>query len=167
MKTLLKVSLLVLAIVMATGTEAKAQNQKEFNSSGTWPYTGTFKMLPVGPDRLQMNYEIIGMGISDTRGDPFHNMSYRCIGGGLAVKGEVDHSGSCVGMSLTGDQVFWTYKAAGRLGGPGRGTSSFIGGTGKFAGIQGNMTYEEINLRPIAEGTIQGYTKSKGQYKLP
>ena len=167
MKTVMTVSVLILAIIIAFGTETGAQSQKEFTSSGSWPYSGTYKILPLGPDRLQINYEIMGVGITELREDPFNNSSFHCLGGGLAVKGEIVHSGCCVSVSPAGDQVFWTYKAEGKLGGNGRGTSTFTGGTGKFLGIQGNSKYEEFNLRPVAEGTFQGYTKSKAQYKLP
>jgi hypothetical protein len=42
------------------------------------------------------------------------------------------------------------------------------GDTDKFAGIGGAVAYEHIQVRPVAKGTIQGYTVSfTGNWKLP
>jgi hypothetical protein len=53
------------------------------------------------------------------------------------------------------------------MGAGGKETQVIVGGTGKLAGIQGNAEYKRFPIRPIAEGTFQGYQKGKGQYKLP
>lgn len=84
------------------------------------------------------------------------------------MKGEYNNnSGFCVGTRPDGDQIFWTYKTAGKLGVGAKGTVTLVGGTGKMTGIQGNSEYTEFPMRPAAEGTLQGYIRSKGQYKLP
>jgi hypothetical protein len=44
---------------------------------------------------------------------------------------------------------------------------TYVGGTGKFIGIQGNGEFSRISVRPAAEGTVQGYNRVKDQYKLP
>lgn len=159
--------IVVLGVLMAFGSEGQAQTAKEVTLSITLVYSGTYKTLPLGPDRLQMNYDLMGVSITDTNENPFSNNSFHCLGAGLAVKGELSHTGSCISVRPDGDQIFWTYKADSKLGGNGKGSSMITGGTGKMAGLQGGTEYLEFNLRPAAEGTFQGITKAKGQYKLP
>jgi hypothetical protein len=47
-----------------------------------------------------------------------------------------------------------------------KGTVTYIGGTGKFTGIQGSGELTRINVRPVAKGTLQGYNRVRDQYKL-
>ena len=168
MRKMVLVLILGIALSAAFGHEAKAQIPKEGTYSVTDSFSGTFKALPMGQERIQITYEVMGVSLSDTGEGPFHNMSWRCIGTLHAVKGEYnDDNGSCVIIRPDGDQYFLTYKATGKLGGVGKGTSTIVGGTGKLVGIQGSSEFTRFSLRPAAEGTIQGYEKAKGQYRLP
>jgi hypothetical protein len=153
-------------VLVAFGTGVNAQVPKEGKVSHTLGYSGTFKTIPMG-ERLQITYEIMGVIIGDTSDDLLHNSSYRCLGTLNAVKGEFNHNGFCVGTRPDGDQVFWTYKGTGKIGSGSKGTWTYVGGTGKLTGIQGNGEFTDFAARPAAEGTFQGYTRGKGQYKLP
>jgi hypothetical protein len=164
------VFVLVSAIVLLAvfGPDANAQGPKEASTSFNIVYSGTFKALPMGQERLQFTYEIMGVAIGDTPEDFHHNASFRCVGGFHAVKGEFkDDSGSCVFTRPDGDKIFSTYKAAGKMGGEAKGTFTIVGGTGKLVGIQGDGEFPRFAVRPAAEGTFQGYARWKGQYKLP
>jgi hypothetical protein len=168
MKKTLLVLILSIVLLVAFGTGTNAQIPKEGTFSDTWYCSGTFKALPMGQERLQMTYEVMGVIIGDTSEDLFHNASFRCLGGRHAVKGEYnDESGFCVVIRPDGDQMFLTYKATGKAGVAAKETQTIVGGTGKLAGIQGNAEYTRGRVRPVAEGTFQGYQKGKGQYKLP
>jgi hypothetical protein len=161
---------LVLGIVLLAvfGPEAKAQVPKEGSTSSTLAYSGTFKALPMGQERVQITYELMGVMIGDTVEDFNHNSSQRCLGACHVVKGEFkDGSGFCVQTRPDGDQIFGTYKEVGKLGGMYKGTFTIVGGTGKLVGIQGSTEYSGTMVRPAAEGTFQGYERGKGQYKLP
>jgi hypothetical protein len=161
---------LILGIVLLAvfGPEAKAQIPKEGTTSLTTSYSGTFKILAMGQERVQMTYEVMGVHIGDTPKDLFHNASFRCIGTFHAVKGEYnDESGFCVSTLPDGDQVFTTLKGVGKMGGIGKVTLTHVGGTGKLVGIQGSIEGTRIDVRPAAEGTFQGYDREKGHYKLP
>ena len=50
--------------------------------------------------------------------------------------------------------------------GPKTGTAKIIGGTGKFKGIEGNIEYTIITMRPIEEGTHQAISRGKGTWKI-
>jgi len=168
MKKAVLALILGIALLVAFGMEAKAQIPKEGTISDTWAFTGTFKALAMGQERLQMTYEVMGVIIGDTSEDLFHNASFRCLGALHAVKGEFnDDSGLCVCTLLDGDQIFSTYKATGKVGVRAKVTQTIVGGTGKLAGIQGNGEFTRFGLRRAAEGTFQGYEKGNGQYKLP
>ena len=162
-----KLAVLVI-ILVAFGTEAKAQIPKEGAISETCAYSGTFKALPMGQERLQMTWESMGVSLSDTGKGLLHNASFRCLGAFHAVKGEYnDGSASCVMIRPDGDQIFLTMKTSGKLGGGSKGTLTIVGGTGKLVGIQGSAEFTTFDLQPAAEGTFQGYNRWKGQYKLP
>ncbi len=170
MKTISVVSTVMLVLVIGFAATVEAQIPKEGSSSMTFVYSATYKALPMGPmgqERLQMTYENMGVIIGDTGNELLHNTSVRCLGALHAVKGETNNSGFCVGTRPDGDQIFWTYQSTGKLGAGSKGTSTIVGGTGKFIGIQGSSEYTDSPLRPAAEGTFQGYSKVKGQYKLP
>jgi hypothetical protein len=168
MKKTVLVLILGIVLLAVFGTEAKAQIPKEGTTSFTSSYSGKFKVLAMGQERLQMTYEFMGANIGDTPEDLNHNTSFRCIGSFHVVKGEYnDGSTFCVTTRPDGDQVFAIYKTAGKLGGGYKGTYTVVGGTGKLVGIQGSGECTGINLRPAAEGTFQDYNRQKGHYKLP
>ena len=50
-----------------------------------------------------------------------------------------------------------------------KGSATFISGTGKFAGVTGNVSYVNHGheFRPLAEGTYVNYVTLDGSYKLP
>jgi hypothetical protein len=153
---------------VALGLVANAQVPKEGTTSFTSGYSGTFKVLTMGQERVQMTYEFMGVNIGDTPEDFNNNTSFRCIGAFHAVKGEYnDGSTFCVATRPDGDQIFSIYKTAGKMGAMFKGTYTIVGGTGKLVGIQGSGEVTGIPLRPAAEGTFQEYAKQKGKYTLP
>ncbi|MGA2468927.1 MAG: hypothetical protein ABSH06_31895 [Thermodesulfobacteriota bacterium] len=168
MKKTVLVLILGIVLLAVFGPDAKAQIPKEGTTSFTSAYSGTLKTLPMGQEHVQVTYEIMGVLIGDTPEDLRHNTSFRCLGALHIVKGEYnDDSGFCVETRPDGDQIFSAYKGAGKLGGMEKGTSTIIGGTGKLVGIQGSGEFTGIFLRPAAEGTVQGYERHNGHYKLP
>jgi hypothetical protein len=162
-------SLIFSLIVLVTfGAELKAQIPKEGTTSETWAFSSTIKALPMGQEHIGITAETMGVAIGETNEDLFHNVSFRCLGALYAVKGEFKYNNSfCVLTRPDGDQVFYTCEVTGKMGIPGKGSATIVGGTGKLTGIQGSAEYTEFILRPAAEGTVQGYIRSKGHYKLP
>jgi hypothetical protein len=157
--------LVAVAVLVAIVPISNAETAKEGTASGTMIFSGTFYALPMGQERLQMAYEVMGAYIGE---GPLNHSSLRCVGGLHAVKGEfLDETGSCLFTTPDGDQAFSTYKAAGQVGRSARGTFKWIGGTGKLTGMEGVGKFSRFNVRPAAEGTIQGYIQTKGSWKLP
>ena len=161
-------ALLSILVVLGSFGLAQAQIPKEGSSSYIIGYSGTYKIVAMGQERVQMTYEVLGVIVSDASDCILQNASLRCVGSFHAIKGSYeDDNGFCVCIRPDGDQLFTSYKASGKLGGAGKGVVTYIGGTGKFTGIQGSGEFTRINVRPIAEGTLQGYNRVKDQYKLP
>jgi hypothetical protein len=161
-------ALLLGLIVLVAFSSAQAQIPKEFTGTGISAYSGTFKTVAMGQERVQMTYELLGAVISDSGEGVHHNVSVRCVGSISAIKGVYeDSNGFCVQTRPDGDQIFVTIKSSGTLGRGSKGTYTLVGGTGKMTGIQGGGESTDFTLRPAAEGTFQGYTRVKGQYKLP
>ncbi len=77
MKKTIFVLILGITLLAVFGPEAKAQVPKEGTTSYTESLCATFKALPMGQERLQMTYEIMGVMIGDTPENLFHNASVR------------------------------------------------------------------------------------------
>jgi hypothetical protein len=96
-------------------------------------------------------------------------MSSNCAGVSLWNKGVGTAIGFCIGLAPNGDKTLFEVRQENMKPGPGlrTGTWKYIGGTGKFAGIEGGGEYTTYLVRPAADGTYQTVNRNKGNYKLP
>ncbi len=166
----LPLMMVILVLFIALVGSVEAQIPKEGTTSITAIYAGTSKAIAMGEERLQITYEHTGAMISDTGEGIFHNATLYCIGSGHIIKGNYDYdSGFCVVTRPDGDKAYFTYKATGSMVRGAKQTNTFVGVTGKLAGLQGSAEATRITLRPPSgpPGSYQGMSKSKGQYKLP
>ena len=148
-----------------SGLSNAGEMSKEGAESYTMSYSATVKLLAMGKERIQVNYE--GLGIYMGEG-LLKNCSFRFMGALQTVKGVYDNdSGLVVFTTPAGHHAFVTYEATGRIGVSGKGIYKYIGGTGRLEGLQGGGKFTRISLRPSAERTIQGYNKVEGHWKLP
>jgi hypothetical protein len=168
MKKMILASVLAFALFLTIGPDAKAQPAKEGTYAFTAIYSGTFKSLAMGQERVQITYDLMGVHLSDTGKGLLHNASYRGLGVIHAVKGTYEYSRGMLVFNLPdGDQAFVIYECTGKLGGGGKCTSTFVGGTEKLAGLEGGIVWTSYNVRPAAEGTMQGVVKGEVHWKLP
>lgn len=164
MRKMILVSVAV-AVLVAIVPISNAEMAKEGTASGTMIFSGTFKALPMGKERLQMAFEVMGAYVGE---GPLNHSSFRCVGSLHAVNGEfLNETGSCLFTTPDEDQAFSTYKAKGQVGRSARGTVKWIGGTGKLTGMEGEGEFARFNVRPATKGTIQGYIQTKTNWKLP
>ena len=162
--------LLALLFLISAGNVFGEEMVKEGSGENTSVFAGTFTALPMEKERVQMNYEVFGLVPDASPESPIYNTTFHCLGALHAVKGVYENdSGFCSYTRPDGDIVFLTYKATGALGGRGgKGTWTFVGGTGKYVGIQGGGEFDRIpGFRSSGKGTFQGMNKSKGQWKIP
>jgi hypothetical protein len=159
-----------LVLLIGLGVNSKAQAQNEVTESVTGSYYGTSKMLPFGPDRAYATWEVFGVILSDTGEGLFHNTTNRCVGAWFGERGNWEGEGYCTYTLKDGEKVFMSFKHGGKMGippPPAKGTGKFIGGTGKYSGIQGELEFTSYTLRPASEGIMQSCNKGKIRYKLP
>lgn len=160
-----------LVLLFIFGLNVHAQS-KEMTEPATTVYYVTAKVLPLEEGRFYMAYEAIGTTVIDTGEGLFHGATVRALGAMTVEKGIYkDEQGWGVWNLRNGDKVFFKYSWAGDIkpggGGIGKGTVTFIGGTGKCAGIQGSFEASRYSPRSAVEGIGQSYTKANIQYKLP
>ena len=156
--------LFLLATVGAVFSEEMA---KEGTMTGKLITTGTSKALPMGQERLQMNYEGSGVIMNDNGEGFAHNSAVYFIGSLHAVNGVFEETGFMVSTPPDGDKVFTTYKASGTFGKPVKGTITFTGGTGKYEGIQGSGEFTRYALQNAKEGVWTSVNIMKCNNKLP
>ena len=171
MKRIILVSILSLVLSVAFVPFSNAQIAKEGTVLCTVTYSGITHQPPVdldGPDKAEryaVLWELLGIIQSDTGEGPFNNMTMRCIGVSYSDKGEEFVVGYAVWTDLDGDNVFQEYVFKKQ-----EVHSKLLGGTGKFAGIEGTVEQTEspeIDLRPSMENSFSAIGPFKINYKLP
>ena len=168
MKRIILVSILALAVLVTFVPISNAEMAKEGTTSGKITWIVHYKLLPMGKERVQINYEGYGVALSDTGEGLLHNASCYTVGSAHSFKGHYEDDSSMVVCTRPdGDKIFITYKAAGQSGKVGLGSSTYVGGTGKFAGIQGSGEFTRYTLQPIKKGAISASLNiAKSHWKI-
>ena len=166
-KCLLSAVTLGTAVLMGSAAMA-ADLPKE----GTWNVTnsgfGTAKGVTSGGRTMAAfdeNTLQVGEGLLD-------HMTSHCWGLFDITNGTAQHHGYCVGTDPTGDQIIADFSSDGRYPPDSKsvkGTFTFRGGTGKYAGISGSGEYvsDAAAFRSGTEGTYFTHSTNQGGYKLP
>ena len=93
--------------------------------------------------------------------------AWHCAGSLTAFGGKFDNEiGICKIQFADGDTAFMTYVGSGALGKPASGTGRFIGGTGKYEKISGDLTFNRQSLRSAKDGYVQAHNVNSGTYSL-
>lgn len=104
-----------------------------------------------------------GVSRGDFPGMPAPGASSQCVGVGAVMNGVWRGNGFCEYVNNDGDKVLGEWK-----GEAGKGTWTFISGTGKYKGITGSGTWESLGQFPqFQSGTYQNCGRAIGAYKLP
>ena len=167
MKKALMILILSLFLVATTGNVFGEEMAKEGSFTGKNYVTGKSKVLPMGEERLQMNYDGAGILVDDSGKGFLHLASIYILGTLHAVKGVFEETGFMVITATDGDKVYATYKGSGTFGKPVKGTFTYTGGTGKCTGIQGGGEFTRYPLQNATEGVWTYMSLTKASYKLP
>jgi hypothetical protein len=157
-----------LLISLAMGTLVMAADlPKEGTLSGTYTSFGSYKILKVG-DRSFTIFDDTGGQVTNGFAD---HLALHCWGTGEGINGVTVNHGYCVGIDPTGDQLALTFSDEKHAAKDTswKGTSTYVSGTGKFAGVSGTLSYTNHarEFKPLTEGTYVGYVTFEGNYKLP
>ncbi len=164
----MRTTILILAALACEGARASDEAiPREGTNSATTMGNVTMKALPLGPGRVQLTWEFLGVTTTDDGKGVTHNASVRCFGAAQGLRDAyLSYENGCVLTRPDGDQIYIIETAAKTPSGT-KGTSTFVGGTGKMAGITGTSEWVRYWVRPAVDGTIQTVTRSKISYKLP
>lgn len=167
MKKIFMLSILILSVI--TSPALSEEFAKEGTGSAKNYTTGTYQILAMEKERVQMNYEGSGISAPDSgQKSIFHNASMHFLGSMHIVKGVIEDSGFIIYTLTNGDKMFLTYKTSGKMGKPTivKGTAIIVGGTGKISGIQGGGEFTRYSLQPPAKGKFASVSIVKRHYKI-
>jgi len=163
--------LLSVFVILVVNISAQAQVPKEGTISGLFVATaapGSIKVLQIDKDMLVSSGEFMGLFIGDSPECILHNASFRCVNYTTITKGFLEDKTACTFVRPDSDQIFVMSEGSGQLPTGVKRKHKILGGTGKFAGMEGEGTGQPgPPTRPAAEGAAQGYGKWTLQYKLP
>jgi hypothetical protein len=167
MKKILVASVLACFLSLALIPFAAAEMAKEGQSSSKSTWITHYTLLPMGQERVQVNYEGYGIDLSEAEGDPLRHATAHVVGSAHSIKGRYENDSGLVCYTRPdGDQIFMTYKASGTAGKTGKGTYTFVGGTGKFVGIQGGGEFTRYYLPSPAKGVGATVNIAEGNWKI-
>jgi hypothetical protein len=157
------------AAALVVGAVAPASAQMlEKTLSGTFAAFGTVDAQATGKERTVL--AINENGFSVTNGVLDH-MTWHCTGLAEFTNGTAQTQGFCVGRDPVGDQVVFNWESEKHAPKQKvvRGTFTWTGGTGQYAGIRGDGRYVDYSgeFRPLAEGEIVSYLTFEGNYSIP
>ena len=142
------IALVIFAVLAAVG-QAVAQTQ--MMSVGTNYGSNVTKIFPIDQDHWVGTQEITGIRLDDSGKGPFHQMTTHIVLILYGDKSGVRMHGYSTFMDKDGDKVMAELWEASLTSPKGRG--KVLGGTGKFAGIEGTVDYEVSNPKGFPEGT--------------
>jgi len=139
----------------------------------TVQYTATnpapVKPIVIGNNREMVVSSSVMFAINESGSGFLHDMTGRCSGWTIidTAAGAFESHGYCNYTDKDGDQMFEQYDWPMQPGGTStNGTGKWVGGTGKFAGLQGAITLKGRSLKPALDGIGQGAGQKIGTYKI-
>lgn len=150
------------------GSVAQAEMAKEGSGEYRSAKTTTFDVLSMEKERLQMNYEQIGVVVIAPENSPLYNASFRFLGTLHAIKGKYTGPGFIVWTNTNGDKIYATCEVEGVLRGASKGVITFVGGTGGCVGIEGIMKINGLpGIKPSKKGIGFGISVGEFNWKIP
>jgi hypothetical protein len=145
-----------------------AEMAKEGESAYKVAMSVTYQTLPMEKERVEMQYEVFAVTVETKENSPLYKSTSYALGEVHTYKGAYEERGFIRFTRPDGDQIFATFEAKGNVGGERKVKSTFVGGTGKCAGITGGMESIGVGgLRPPKEGVIMALSDGKYSWKIP
>jgi hypothetical protein len=130
---------------------------------GSWTAAGSRRVLQLGPDRRTAIFDLTGSVLLTGAQRPAVGFQARAIG---FSDSRVGMEGRCVWTDERGDQVFSALK--GEFVGSGNHiVGTFVGGTGRYAGVTGEYTFQWQYVIDAEDGAVGGRAIAlKGRARL-
>lgn len=164
MKSWIAVAATGAALALAAGTASAADLPKKGTISGKFGWYGIGKVSEVGKGHFVFVGEFNGPFIADSGGGFAHGATVNCFGiNDVRLDGaESSAQGYCIVIDADGDKAYskWSNKG-GPASRPG-GDNTWIGGTGKYAGLKGTNKFD-TTVSPHGAGVSVWHS---GSYEL-
>jgi hypothetical protein len=160
------------AIVLLSAASAWAEEiPKEARYSVQYAGTNTAPMKPIaiGNNREMLVSSSVMFAINESGSGFLHDMAGRCSGTVIVdtAANSFESHGYCNYADKDGDQVFeqydWPMQPRGAAT---NGTGKWLGGTGKYAGLQGAIVLKGRSVKSTTDGVSQGAGQKIGTYKI-
>lgn len=149
----------------ASGTFATASHwtERQGTFNAYWAVSGTVHILEFNSGVAAAGGHTGTVTIQTSEG-PVRAFETDCV----AFADDETSRGRCVWTGPLGDLVYVELKGTG-LAGFGRTRGTFVGGTGKYDGIEGGFSFEwNYNVSRGQDATFDGYTlEMQGNYRKP
>ena len=159
--------LVALIFLAACGTDGSAERPLPANEwlefEGSWIAAGTRETLQFGPDRRAAIFRLTGSLLLSGARRPAVGFRADVIGFSDTRAGM---EGRAVWTDEHGDKVFSELKGE-FVGDGNRVTGTFIGGTGRYAGVTGEYTFRWQYVVDAGDGSVSGRVVGlKGRVRL-
>ncbi|MSQ60627.1 MAG: hypothetical protein EXR36_13540 [Betaproteobacteria bacterium] len=114
--------------------------------------------MDVADKHMQGHGTAIGTSFNDKGSGPLHQGPATCFYTFFVANGAPKNKGFCTFGDEDGDRLFTDWHGNGA-----EGVNSIVGGTGKYAGIQGSGTWKSRDVGPNG----QHLTTQRFEYRLP
>jgi len=130
---------------------------------GSWTATGTRRTLHLGPDQRAAIFDLTGSLLLTGARRPAIGFKAEAIGFSDSRAGM---TGRCVWTDERGDKVFSELKGE-AVGSGNRIVGTFVGGTGRYAGVTGDYTFQWEYVVEAEDGAVSGRVVGlKGRARL-
>lgn len=154
-------AILSLSIVLTPAAQAQQQTNRV---DVTHCYVGETSVIESGAAYRVQGILLRGTTRANEPGGTFDNLATRCVGTTGSIAGAAQEGrGYCEWAGPGEDRALirWTIEA-------GRGTGSFVGGSGRYRGLTGDITFQPIAPIPALEpGVIRVCNRTQGSFRLP
>jgi hypothetical protein len=153
--------------ILAAASAGAAQNvppEGAISVSFTSTAVSIPKPMPIGGGKEFTVLNQAMTAINDAGNPVMNNMGGRCQYSRLVdtVAKTFELHGFCAYADADGDQIFEQFDFL--PGTPGRG--KYVGGTGKFEGLQGDLEISVASVKGTFDGITQGIGRKKGSYRI-
>lgn len=166
-----KVSVIVLVscfLIASWTVVLAAEMAKEGESKFKSASSITHKSIKMGKERAEYQFEIHGVIVEADENSPLYNATFYALGHFHLFRGAYEDGGFIRYTRPDGDYIFAVYESKGKAGGKRTVKTTFVGGTGKCAGITGEGDSIYIRgLRPPIEGTAMSLYVGNFNWKIP
>jgi len=159
----------LVCVGLAAPAAAQTALPKEGPVELTQIFQSTLQTVVLDKEFTQFAYEAYGSTLAAKEGGFGDRVTGRCLGSSRVIKGKLETEiGGCEYTDRSGDKFYYAYTgSATDMPGTAIIKGTYIGGTGKYAGITGAAESRRQILPSPGAGRGASVSHTKGAYKLP